>query len=145
MSFLKTRRIISVLVPFIVFSGFAFGITPAKKKKAKKHSTLAASASLTTGNVVKTSYVARPTVSHLSRLPKKKIVFSPWNVPTFADSTEGDLVDGEDLVVRRAAVEAPALPPPPPFTPPTSTLPLTHHDSTTATINKFTPKKPNQS
>jgi len=106
MSFLKTRRIISVLVPFIVFSGFAFGITPAKKKKAKKHSTLAASASLTTGNVVKTSYVARPTVSHLSRLPKKKIVFSPWNVPTFADSTEGDLVDGEDLVVRRAAVEA---------------------------------------
>jgi cell division protein FtsI/penicillin-binding protein 2 len=30
----------------------------------------------------------------------------PWTEPTFADSTVGDMVDGEDLVVRRAAVEA---------------------------------------
>ena len=30
----------------------------------------------------------------------------PWTSPTFADSTQGDNVDGEDLDVRRAAVEA---------------------------------------
>ncbi|HWQ52332.1 MAG TPA: penicillin-binding transpeptidase domain-containing protein [Bryobacteraceae bacterium] len=30
----------------------------------------------------------------------------PWTVPTYADSTVGDNVDGEDLSVRRAAVEA---------------------------------------
>ena len=30
----------------------------------------------------------------------------PWTEPTYADSTVGDLVDGEDLVIRRAAVEA---------------------------------------
>ncbi|HCC57913.1 MAG TPA: penicillin-binding protein [Solibacterales bacterium] len=30
----------------------------------------------------------------------------PWTVPTYADSTAGDNVDGEDLVVRRAAVDA---------------------------------------
>jgi penicillin-binding protein 2 len=30
----------------------------------------------------------------------------PWLEPTFADSTAGDNVEGEDLVVRRAAVEA---------------------------------------
>ncbi|HLI85095.1 MAG TPA: penicillin-binding transpeptidase domain-containing protein [Bryobacteraceae bacterium] len=30
----------------------------------------------------------------------------PWTEPTFADSTEGDYVDGDDLDVRRAAVEA---------------------------------------
>ena len=30
----------------------------------------------------------------------------PWTEPTFADSTNGDNVDGEDLDVRRAAVEA---------------------------------------
>jgi len=30
----------------------------------------------------------------------------PWTEPTYADSTAGDLVDGEDLVIRRAAVEA---------------------------------------
>jgi len=30
----------------------------------------------------------------------------PWTEPTFADSTVGDNVDGEDLTIRRAAVEA---------------------------------------
>jgi cell division protein FtsI/penicillin-binding protein 2 len=30
----------------------------------------------------------------------------PWTEPTFADSTAGDFVDGEDLTIRRAAVEA---------------------------------------
>ena len=30
----------------------------------------------------------------------------PWTEPTYADSTVGDMVDGEDLVIRRAAVEA---------------------------------------
>src|SRR5207245_7825186 len=31
---------------------------------------------------------------------------NPSNEPTFADSTAGDCIDGEDLTVRRAAVEA---------------------------------------
>ena len=31
---------------------------------------------------------------------------SPWDVPTYADSTLGDVLDGEDLLVRRAAVDA---------------------------------------
>ena len=30
----------------------------------------------------------------------------PWTEPTYADSTAGDFVDGEDLTIRRAAVEA---------------------------------------
>ena len=30
----------------------------------------------------------------------------PWLEPTFADSTSGDNIEGEDLTVRRAAVEA---------------------------------------
>jgi cell division protein FtsI/penicillin-binding protein 2 len=30
----------------------------------------------------------------------------PWTAPTYADSTAGDYVDGEDLTVRLAAVEA---------------------------------------
>lgn len=42
---------------------------------------------------------ARPRVRRLRRA-------SPWTEPTFADSTSGDSVDGEDLVVRLAAVEA---------------------------------------
>jgi len=34
------------------------------------------------------------------------IAGGPWLEPTFADSTAGDRVDGEDLAVRRAAVDA---------------------------------------
>jgi len=91
-----------VLISFLLFGGTAFGITPAKKKKTRRH---AAASQTPAVRTVKASYVTH-SVSHLSRLPKKRIVFSPWNVPTFADSTEGDSVDGEDLMVRRAAVQA---------------------------------------
>jgi cell division protein FtsI/penicillin-binding protein 2 len=37
---------------------------------------------------------------------KKPAPRGVWRVPTFADSLEGDNVDGEDLIARRAAVEA---------------------------------------
>ena len=39
-------------------------------------------------------------------LERASVEGGPWTQPTFADSTDGDNVDGEDLVVRRAAVEA---------------------------------------
>ncbi len=35
-----------------------------------------------------------------------RILRGPWRVPTYANSTEGDRFDGEDIVVRRAAVDA---------------------------------------
>lgn len=102
MSSLKTRSLALFLTGFIIFGGSAFGLTPSKTKKRTRHRA-AASTQTTTAHVVKASYSVP---SHLSRLPKKKLVFSPWNVPTFADSTAGDSVDGEDLMVRRAAVQA---------------------------------------
>ncbi|MBV8865889.1 MAG: penicillin-binding protein, partial [Acidobacteriaceae bacterium] len=36
----------------------------------------------------------------------RRIFFNPWTEPTYADSTVGDNIDGEDLVVRKAAVDA---------------------------------------
>src|SRR6185369_509773 len=36
----------------------------------------------------------------------RRVAYSPWIEPTYADSTIGDNVDGEDLEVRRAAVES---------------------------------------
>jgi cell division protein FtsI/penicillin-binding protein 2 len=50
------------------------------------------------------SVEAAPASKTASR--RKGRVYSPWTEPTYADSTVGDNVDGEDLVVRRAAVEA---------------------------------------
>jgi penicillin-binding protein 2 len=51
---------------------------------------------------VRRSYVHR--VSY--RTPAVIIRGGPWTEPTYADSTVGDNVDGEDLEVRRAAVAA---------------------------------------
>lgn len=41
-----------------------------------------------------------------TRKRSRRVRRSPWTVPTFAESTTGDRVDGDDLTVRRAAVEA---------------------------------------
>jgi len=51
----------------------------------------------------KTSTRKRTTSSSVSRQRKAS---GPWKSPTYADSTAGDNVDGEDLPVRRAAVAA---------------------------------------
>lgn len=42
----------------------------------------------------------------IRRRPVRRYVSNLWDVPTYKDSTQGDNVDGEDLEVRRAAVEA---------------------------------------
>ena len=39
-------------------------------------------------------------------VPPAVIAGGPWTEPTYADSTAGDRIDGEDLAIRRAAVEA---------------------------------------
>ncbi len=43
-----------------------------------------------------------------ARKPAKRAAerYSPWRTPTYADSTVGDIADGEDPLVRRVAVEA---------------------------------------
>ncbi|HKE29856.1 MAG TPA: penicillin-binding transpeptidase domain-containing protein [Bryobacteraceae bacterium] len=45
-------------------------------------------------------------VARTTKLPSPIIQGPPWTSPTFADSTFGDNVDGEDLPIRRAAVDA---------------------------------------
>lgn len=41
-----------------------------------------------------------------ARQRAKRASYSPWRTPTYADSTVGDIADGEDPLVRRIAVEA---------------------------------------
>ncbi len=40
------------------------------------------------------------------RVRRRRVFYNPWSEPTFADSTIGDNTEGEDLVVRKAAVDA---------------------------------------
>jgi cell division protein FtsI/penicillin-binding protein 2 len=60
----------------------------------------------------KSSAVAEPAAPKAAAAKKSKgvlrgILRGPWRVPTYmANITEGDQIDGEDLVVRRAAVAA---------------------------------------
>lgn len=105
---MDTRR---ALIDFRRFSAFAIFLTllagslfgaqathkTSHKKKARtsRHVT-ARHAVARRAPAAKTTRAAR----HVRR------VYSPWDEPTFAESTTGDFVDGEDLQVRRAAVEA---------------------------------------
>ncbi|HLK18889.1 MAG TPA: penicillin-binding transpeptidase domain-containing protein [Bryobacteraceae bacterium] len=107
----RQPRVICLLTVVALASGslFATTTTTPHKKKRRAHSTTgtAASAKTTAAKTAQTrTVVAHHPVSHLSRLPKKRFINNPWTSPTFADSTVGDSVDGEDLVVRRAAVQA---------------------------------------
>lgn len=74
----------------------------AKKRPASRPVRLKAAA------VTKRTPVRKVAKSSNSRPParSKAPTRGPWRVPTYADSTEGDRIDGENLVVRRAAVDA---------------------------------------
>src|SRR5580692_3098351 len=101
----RQPRVICLLTVVSLASGSLFAATtstPHKKTKRRAHSV---SRSVAGAKASQATVVAHHPVSHLSKLPKKRFINSPWTSPTFADSTAGDSVDGEDLVVRRAAVE----------------------------------------
>ena len=71
------------------------GVPHVVARAAVKHTAAAMQASATNQAIV-----AR--VSAGKKLPAR----SAWKAPNYADSLEGDNVDGEDLLVRRAAVDA---------------------------------------
>jgi len=89
-----------------------FGATSPKKRR-NVHKPAATKAHVSTrtrtsGSVRYTTaaFVSRPG-TRVSRLGlRRRAPVEHWTTPNYADSTDGDLVDGEDLVVRKAAVEA---------------------------------------
>jgi penicillin-binding protein 2 len=95
----QTMRLLSLLLMLGLAAGSGFGAT--KQKKARK------TAPVTVTAKKKTSAAVRKAATRARA--RKRIVraaYNPWKEPTYADSTYGDNIDGEDLVVRRAAVEA---------------------------------------
>ena len=64
--------------------------------------------------VGRTAAVARVVVHKNAAVPVERhgaatspiVRGGPWTEPTFADSTAGDFIDGEDLTIRKAAVDA---------------------------------------
>jgi penicillin-binding protein 2 len=92
--FLKSRLYVIIVLFSTVFVANLLAVTPAKKKKKPLANKAVAM------NVVATNAkVVKPR-------PKRVVAIGPWRVSNYADSTEGDFIDGEDLAVRRAAVNA---------------------------------------
>lgn len=76
---------------------------PAKASaKASPHVVAKAGVKHTVAQAAVTNQAIAARVNGGKRVPAR----SAWRVPNFADSLEGDNVDGEDLLVRRAAVDA---------------------------------------
>lgn len=113
------KLILSALLALLVLLPGAAQAITAKKTSAKKTSAKkatvakkpvvlkAASRSRHRGIPVlrKASLTARG--QQPSRFRQRNSPYSGfWTVPNFADATEGDVIEGEDLTIRRAAVEA---------------------------------------
>lgn len=117
--------LITVLIAFFVAAGVAASGATARKKPAGKtakagssSATASSTKKATPGHVRKavsaksakggstTAKTVQARTTTKSRSRARRTYYSPWITPTYADSTLGDKIDGEDLTVRRAAVSA---------------------------------------
>ena len=97
-------RFFSVALFLLLLSNVVFGAQRSRKRRVHRatHATVTARATtMRTARVRPARYV--PTIPSRTG---PVVRGGPWTEPTYADSTEGDYVDGEDLDVRSAAVEA---------------------------------------
>ena len=111
-----TRFGIILIVIFTLASGsFLFSASPAGKKVVHKRRAVKGKAPIKSSGMTKIA-VRRATVAQTAianqaiaakiAASKRAATRGTWRVPNYADSLEGDNVDGEDLLVRRAAVDA---------------------------------------
>lgn len=106
---MKSRRTLSHLlyfaIVFFLLSNVVFAATPTHRRHRTVHHAAAVRHAVyyKTGSALvrRTSYTVP---GPIFRGPVVR--GGPWTEPTYADSTMGDNADGEDLEVRRAAVEA---------------------------------------
>ena len=103
------KLFLTLFLASFLFSIPASAATPARSKaKSRSHARRQALVHKPARKSVRRRNVSYVTPRHTaSRLHARHHLYSnPYTSPTFADSTAGDSVDGEDLVVRRAAVQA---------------------------------------
>jgi len=105
----RVPRFVVVALAILIISTSGFGAT-AKRKHRHVVARATVATSARTIHPVTTQHPAATIHKVASRSepsPLKGVVRGgPWTEPTYADSTEGDNVDGEELEIRRAAVEA---------------------------------------
>jgi penicillin-binding protein 2 len=79
-----------------------------KSKSSKKTAVRKAVPRATAATLKTTAYVAKATSAPVKRAARKTaaVARGPWRVPNYAVSTDGDVIEGDDLVARNAAVSA---------------------------------------
>jgi cell division protein FtsI/penicillin-binding protein 2 len=97
-------RILYLIIALAVIAGISEAAPSKRKQQKRKRSTAVTSQKVTASS--KTSNTTRTSIARRVRRGRRMAFWNPWTSPTYAESTAGDKVDGEDLVVRRAAVEA---------------------------------------
>jgi membrane peptidoglycan carboxypeptidase len=106
---LLSIRSVSFFLIFLLLSNVCFGAQRSRKRRSRgtPHHVTAryrtSSARTTKARITRVSFTRGTTGGGIAA---PIIRGGPWTEPTYADSTQGDNVDGEDLEVRRAAVEA---------------------------------------
>ncbi len=102
-------RALALSVVILGLSGAALAVTtttaPAKHHKKKK-TTARLVAPAAVSAVAPVSASVTKTAATSTKTRKKAAYVQTWDEPTYKDSTANDKVDGEDLDVRKAAVEA---------------------------------------
>ncbi len=101
------NRLPFILAVFLLFAAISPATTPSTHKKRVRR--VVSTQSAKTAVVTQAVAVRPATALHktpAAKSPAPVIAGGPWTEPTYADSTVGDNVDGDDLVVRRAAVDA---------------------------------------
>jgi len=104
----KSYRFLTALLILLLTAGLAYA-APKKKRRAAK----SRSSTTTTQQTVRKAQTRTTSVKRTRRRVTKRRVarhrrvrYNPWSSPTYAESTAGDVIQGEDPVVRSAAVEA---------------------------------------
>jgi penicillin-binding protein 2 len=118
---MRTRVVLCVVSILLVGSGLTLDAAstanlPHKRHKRKKVAASEVVVSASTGvakprtttqaGLLHTDTATTRKVAIARRRTRGRVFFNPWTEPTFADSTIGDSVDGEDPTVRKAALDA---------------------------------------
>ncbi len=93
-----------IFLVFLIFIGQSNLLLAVPASRAKKAGPVRTSGKSLTKS--KSATAKRPVASTKKKAGQSFVAGGPWLEPTFADSTLGDVINGEDLIVRRAAVDA---------------------------------------
>jgi penicillin-binding protein 2 len=119
MQLANANRVLSATLVLCLVPGLVLGATHKKKRssaihkvsihRGKRSAPRTIAARVVTGRRGSRKVVSKhEPVTHAAKLRRAspRLMWNPWTEPTFADSTSSDYIDGEDLTVRRAAVDA---------------------------------------